>query len=64
MSLWADYQRERAGKHVIEEKDGFVVYSYPTPKEVWIEDIYVVPSERKSGYATQLADALERAAVE
>lgn len=56
MSLWAEYKREREGKFVYEEKDGFVVYSFPSDIECYIEDIYVVPSLRKTGFATKLAD--------
>lgn len=56
MSLWADYKREREGKQVYEEKDGFVVYSFPSSVECYIEDIYVIPEKRKTGYATKLAD--------
>ena len=58
MSMWADYKMEREGKSVLEEDGGFAVFSYPNPHEVWIEDIYVVAEERKSGLARALADAI------
>ncbi len=55
MSLYADYKREREGKHVIESDHGFIVYS----KEkdcFYIEDIYVIPSRRRTRAATEMAD--------
>ena len=63
MSMWADYKKEREDKQVIEEADnGFVIYSYPTPEQVWIEDIYVRPDLRQSGLARKLADQVCEAA--
>ena len=57
MSMWADYKREREGKCVIEvPHEGFIVFSYPSAQEVWIEDIYTVKEQRKTGLARRLAD--------
>ena len=59
MSMWADYHKERTGKGVLEVPDkGFAIYSFPTPDQVWIEDIYTVPETRKTGFAKRLADEI------
>lgn len=55
MSLFADYKREREGKHVIESSRGFIVYV----KEkdcLYIEDIYVIPEMRRKRAATEMVD--------
>ncbi len=55
MSLFADYHKELGLKHVIESESGFCTY-YFVGKECYIEDIYVVPEQRRSKYASTLAD--------
>lgn len=59
MSLWSDYIRELRGEDAhqfIEFPWGFVSYSFPKWAEncIQIEDMYVVPEERKSGRGTEL----------
>ena len=59
MNMFAAYHKERTGKDVFEVPDqGFAIYSFPTPEQVWIEDIYTVPEARKSGLARQIADEI------
>lgn len=55
MSLYAAYKKEREGKNVIEDVNGFA--SYIIDGEVcYLEDIYIVPDKRKRGLARQMAD--------
>ncbi len=61
MSLWADYVKELRGEHApqfIEFDWGFISYTFPEKHAncINIEDIYVIPSERKSGKGTELLD--------
>jgi GNAT superfamily N-acetyltransferase len=55
MSLYADYKKEREGKHVIESDRGFIVY-FKEKDYFYIEDIYVVPEFRRTHAATEMAD--------
>lgn len=57
MSLYANYIIERTNDLIIESEDGFVVYRYlEDGKTVYIIDIYTIPSKRKEGLASRLAD--------
>lgn len=57
MSLFADYLKERTDIFIIESPSGFVTYQYlPCGKVVYITEIYVIPSERKKGVASDLAN--------
>lgn len=61
MSQFADYKWEREGKIVLEGRYGFA--SYSIDKEyVYIEDIFVIPRQRQSGYASRLANGIARIA--
>lgn len=46
---------EREGKHVLENPKGFATYKF-MDDGCYIEDIYVLPEERHSGVAGQMAD--------
>jgi hypothetical protein len=56
MSLYKQYIEERTNKSVIETEIGFVTYSYPNPTSVYIEDIYIVPDDRRLYNASDLAN--------
>lgn len=61
MSLYADYIKERLNDDIIETNDGFLTYRYidwKGQKAVYIIDLYVIPSKRQSGLATQLANTV------
>lgn len=50
MSLYADYIKEREGKLTIETDKGFIVYKhYPSLRQMFICELYIVPNERNSG---------------
>lgn len=50
MSLYSDYIKEREGKLTIETDKGFIVYKhYPSLRQMFICELYVVPEERRSG---------------
>lgn len=57
MSLYAQYIKEREGKHILENEHGYATYMI-SGQECYIEDIYVVPEMRKSGVGAALADAI------
>lgn len=62
-SMYANYIYEREGKSIIETEHGFATYNYMHDiKAVYIEDIYVVPDQRKSGAAKNMADEVVRQA--
>lgn len=50
------YFKERAGKEVLEWKNGFTVYSFPNDGICYIEDNYVEPHLRGKGIAKAMAD--------
>ncbi len=58
MSLFADYLAEFSDKNVIETPQGFATYTFPDKETVYIEDIYVAPSFRKSKKASEMADQI------
>jgi len=50
MSLWGDYVKEKYNKYMIEDENGFLIYYLiPQNKELYVEDIYIVPEHRKLG---------------
>lgn len=63
MSLYADYLKERTSLEVIEEPYGFVTY-YLNGNECYLQDIYIIPSERKNHKARSLADRVSEIAKE
>lgn len=65
MSLYADYLAERSSDKIIEGTSGFATYRYLNDgKSVYVIDIYTVPSERKKGAASLLADLVAKEAKE
>lgn len=59
MSLYADYLKERTDDLIIEIPNGFATYRYLNDgKSVYIIDIFVVPTSRKEGVASALADLI------
>jgi ribosomal protein S18 acetylase RimI-like enzyme len=64
MSLFADYIAEREDKSIIESDDGFATYKIFDNGECYLQDIYVVPSQRKSGLATIMTDRVVEIAKE
>lgn len=56
MSLFADYIKERLNKDIIETDQGFATFYYPDATTVYLEDLYVIPSARRSGLARSLTD--------
>lgn len=55
MSVYAEYLKEREGKEVVENDNGFLSYRIFNDY-VYIVDIYVVPEKRKTGLAKFWAD--------
>jgi GNAT superfamily N-acetyltransferase len=57
-SLHAKYVEEREGKELIEEVYGFVKYSYGEDNDgenfCYLEDLFILPSYRRKGNATNL----------
>jgi len=58
MSLYSDYLRETNLKNIVEHEWGFATYSI-IRDECYIEDIYIVPTQRKSKSASGLAQEIE-----
>lgn len=58
MSLYGDYIRERLGKAIIENDDGFATYYFVNEKTCYIEDIYVRPEARRTHAASKMADEI------
>jgi predicted GNAT superfamily acetyltransferase len=67
LSLYADYLRERLGKHVVERPEGFAVFWQLDHQMlgpcVYIEEIFVARDYRKSGVARAMADEIAVGAV-
>lgn len=55
--LWKEYLKEREGKQVHENMDGFAIYQYVNDV-VYLCDIFVPEMKRKEGAASRLADAV------
>jgi len=55
--MWAAYIHETKGEQVIEYPFGFITYrAYPDLGTIHVGEVYVVPEERKHGYASKLMD--------
>jgi GNAT superfamily N-acetyltransferase len=61
VSLYSDYVTETNLKKIIEKDWGFATYHF-RGAECYIEDIYVVPEQRKSDCASSLAQEIEQIA--
>lgn len=57
MSLYAEYIKEREGKHIIESDKGFATFIF-NKDSCYIEDIFVVPMFRHEHVASQMADKI------
>ncbi len=57
MSLYGQYIKERLGKEIVENENGFATYYY-VDDGVYIEDIFVIKEARKSNVASKLADEI------
>jgi GNAT superfamily N-acetyltransferase len=64
MSLYADYLKEREDKDIIESDKGFATFKTFDNGECYLQDIYVIPSERKSGLATEMTNKIVAIAKE
>lgn len=59
MKLFADYLLERENAHLLAYDFGFAVYKL-LPDHCYLQDIFVVPSERQNGRGVQLeAEVIE-----
>lgn len=58
MSLFAEYKKERENTEVIETPIGFATFKYLSEESVYLADVYITPSARRSGAATHLADQI------
>lgn len=52
MSLYGEFLKERENKEIIETEKGFITFSI-NGDECYIENIYVIKSERKTGLAIE-----------
>lgn len=63
-SLFSRYIQEREGKNIIEKEHGFLTYFFVSDTVCYVEDIFVVKEQRRSGLATELGKELEAIAKE
>ena len=67
-SLWPEYLQEQFGENTVslEYSWGFVNYSFPAyaPNCIELEDIYVVPEQRRKGRGTELFKKVCKAGIE
>lgn len=56
MSLWSDYIKECALLEIIEEPWGFITFHKEADGCLWINDMYIIPSERRIGRGTSLIE--------
>jgi GNAT superfamily N-acetyltransferase len=61
MSHFGNYIKERLGKGIVEDENGFATYYFAMP-DCYIEDIYVIPEKRKAGIAAKYADEITKIA--
>lgn len=65
MSLYGEYVKERLGDEIYENQYGFATYRYLNDKKtVYIVDLYVIPTERKTRVASLFADTICKIAKE
>lgn len=63
-SLWAKYLAERDRKEVLEAEYGFAVFSFQDPRVCYLEELFVDTNYRKTGLSVELAQAVEKIAIE
>jgi hypothetical protein len=56
LSLFSQYIQERTDRQVLEAEHGFATYIINPNKTVYIEDLYIVPEQRKSGLASKFTN--------
>ncbi len=56
MSLFADYFHEKTDKHFYETDNGFILYSFPDDKTLYIEEIFVTKEMRRKHQSHELTD--------
>lgn len=64
MSLYAEYIKEREDKEIIESDKGFATFKTFDNGECYLQDLYVIPTERKTGLATEMTDTIVKIAKE
>ncbi len=57
MSLYAQYIKEREGKEIVEDNQGFATYTF-VHDGVYIQDLFVHPDFRQKGAASRYADQI------
>lgn len=57
MEMFAEYIKEREGKHVYMTNHGFAVYQI-AGQECYIQDIYIKQDSRNKDHAKEIADAI------
>ena len=62
-SLFAQYIREREGKNIIEDENGFATYKFEKDY-VYVEDVYVCKNVRKIRFASGYLDKIAKEAKE
>lgn len=53
--MYAKYIKEREGKEIIEDEYGYATFAM-FPDHCYVEDVFVLPEFRKSGYASGYID--------
>lgn len=61
-SLYGQYLTEKTNDLIFETPEGFATYRYLNETTVYIVDIFVIPTERKGGAATFMADHIVKEA--
>lgn len=57
-SLYGMYIAEREDKDIIESDKGFATYKLFDNGECYIQDLYIVPGYRQSGFATEMTNKI------
>lgn len=63
MELFKAYLKEREGAEVITHEHGFITYKFLSDKSCYIMDLYVEPSQRQAGIASEMADMVTDVAL-
>ncbi len=60
--MWKAYIKEREGAEILELEHGFAIVR-PLQDCLYLQDIYVVPEMRKTGYGRQILEIVEETAT-
>ncbi len=63
LSVYGQYLKERTGRGIVENEDGFASFEYIGDDTVYIVDIFVIPEKRQQRLAATMADSIVAAAV-